>query len=61
MWRGVILLATGRQRLGGYRSNAEWPEATPEVLGELGETSPKLVRAFHSAVERGATPTRDSQ
>ena len=35
MWRGVILLATGRQRLGGYRSNAEWPDATPEVLGEL--------------------------
>jgi hypothetical protein len=36
-----------------WRSNSEWPEATQEVLDELGGAFPGLVRAFEAAVARG--------
>jgi hypothetical protein len=42
-----------------WRSNAEWPEATPAVISELRDTYPDLVRAFELAVERGAPPNRE--
>jgi hypothetical protein len=41
----------------GWRSSNEWPEATEEVVEELRKQFPNLVRAFQSAVERGAPPT----
>jgi hypothetical protein len=39
------------------RLSNEWPEATEEVVEELREQFPRLVRAFQSPVERGAPPT----
>ena len=36
-----------------YLTNAEWPEAKPEIIGELLDFFPTLVQAFKSAVERG--------
>ena len=44
-----------------WQSSNEWPEATQEIVEELRKQFPKLVRAFQSAVERGAPPTMPEQ
>ena len=38
----------------GCYTNADWPEATPEILEALRLDFPRLIRAFQAAVERGA-------
>jgi len=44
-----------------WQSSNEWPEATQEIVEELRKQFPKLVRAFQSAVERGAPPKMPEQ
>jgi hypothetical protein len=39
-----------------WQTSSDWPEATPEVVEELRENFARLVRAFESAIERGAPP-----
>jgi hypothetical protein len=39
-----------------WQTSSDWPEATPEVVEELRENFARLVRAFESAVQRGAPP-----
>src|SRR5438309_12099919 len=61
MWRGGILLVIRRLPSERVGNRAMSGPRQHRIVEELRKQFPKLVRAFQSAVERGAPPTMPEQ